>query len=89
MKAIDRHTWELLRHTLRNFLVVFVMLILAVALDFLEHSSAKFGVSPWLVFGIELMAKAAFLFDALLFITTTGMVSAHFVREYYRNLFGK
>lgn len=89
MKFMDQHTWELLRHTLRNFVVVVAMLAVAVALDFAHRGCERIGVSPWLVLGIELMAKGVFLFDGILFVATTAIVGAHFVRESFRKFFGK
>ncbi len=87
MKILDRHSWELLRHTATTFLVVLVMSGLAIGLDFLQRWCASVGVSAWLVFGIELMAKITFVFDGALFVATMGMFGAHFAREYYYRLF--
>lgn len=87
MKLLERHTKELLRHALQNFLVVCVLTGLAVALDLLDNFLTKLGVSAWLLACIGVISRIVYAFDATLFLMTLGLTGAHFVREYYRILF--
>ena len=59
----------------------------AIGFDLLEHWCAGHGVSDWLVFGMGLIAKISYIFDGMLFVATSGMVGAHFIREMFNKFF--
>jgi hypothetical protein len=87
MSFLDRHTIELLKHTVTNFVVAVAMCAAALGLDALERWCGHHEVTPWLVFGIRLMAQITFIIDAVVLIATIGMIGAHLISASFRRLF--
>ncbi len=86
MALFEDSTRRFLKHTIGNFIVLFVMFAVAAALDQAEHWCESCHMSLWLTSGLQSLAIFAFVADASVFVCMVWVTSFHMIRSMFQSL---